>query len=230
MAKPAKTRRRTRSRRKAPARQAGLGRWLAAGAVLIAAILVYDNGGLSPLGAMLRSEVSGSMTAKALPGQRAIEKTAAKGLPDRAKEKPVALAVPTPGERPAEEITAAAPAFTGTWYVCASRKDNCIIDAQTILHRGKRIRIADIEAPVSRTARCDEERSRAYSAQMRLRELLNEGDFTLAAWTGKTPQAAKEDYRVLTRKGRSLGAELVRGGFARPNDGRPTPWCGSARS
>jgi len=61
---------------------------------------------------------------------------------------------------------------------------------------------------------------------VRLVELLNAGPFTLA------PHARERDrygrlLRVVVRRGRSVGAQLVAEGLAEPWRGRRSGWCGT---
>lgn len=107
-----------------------------------------------------------------------------------------------------------------------SGRVTCIVDGDTIWYRGTKIRIADIDTPeVSRPA-CAREARLGDAATARMRALLNEGAFTLAA----NPQGRKTDrygraLRVAMRDGESLGMTLVREGLAEKWGGPRRNWC-----
>ncbi len=194
-----------------------MGLWYAAGVAVIAGVLLHDNRHrleefLDP--ASLRRPVAAQSAARKPEASR---QTARVDNPARV--------VPKPAERTDEQARMEEPAFTGTWYFCASRKDNCIVDSDTIIFHGEKIRIADVDTPQTKRAKCEDERKRGFYAQQRLRELLNEGGFTLASWPGRRQDAQGEKLRVILRNGRSIGEQLVAEGLARPPAGAARSWC-----
>jgi len=101
-----------------------------------------------------------------------------------------------------------------------------VIDGDTFIHAGTRIRIADIDTPELH-GRCPQETALAARATRRMSALLAAGPFDLHP----TPDGRDEDrygrkLRIVTRGGRSLGDMLVAEGLARTWTGRREPWCG----
>jgi endonuclease YncB( thermonuclease family) len=101
-----------------------------------------------------------------------------------------------------------------------------VIDGDTFVHGGKRIRIADIDTPEVH-GRCAEETALAARAMRRLDALLAQGAFEL----NPLPNGRDEDrygrkLRIVTRGGWSIGDVLVAEGLARTWTGRREPWCG----
>lgn len=225
MAKASSRRRKRGTNRKVS--RGGMAPWYLAAIVLVAGTAAYDHW----------EEVA------KLPGGREIvtllsqpaKKTEAASAPARLKEhtgaiarKP-ALTVPAPMERPAEQPAEqpAPPAADGvTFYFCGIRHDNCVIDGDTFLFNGERILIADIDAPETKLAKCDEERSRGAHAKARLRELLNAGRFTLADSAAGFADTEAGKRRLVMRNGRSLGDLLLAEGLVRKRASQPLSWCG----
>jgi len=103
--------------------------------------------------------------------------------------------------------------------------ENCVVDGDTIWLQGEKIRIADIDTPETHPARCAHEALLGEKATLRLRDLLNQGRFSV-----QPIQRDRDHYgrklRILERDGQSLGLILVREGLARPyQGGRRAPWC-----
>jgi endonuclease YncB( thermonuclease family) len=101
-------------------------------------------------------------------------------------------------------------------------RDNCVVDGDTFWLRGEKIRIADIDTPEVSEPQCAAEKALGDRATRRLLVLLNRGPFKL--------QGDKQDrhgrlLRVVARRGRSIGDQLVREGLARTWSGRREPWC-----
>ncbi|WP_203426977.1 thermonuclease family protein [Sinorhizobium sp. BG8] len=206
MGKVTKRKRRPRQRKKQSGKS--MMPWLACGALVIGGIFAYDSrGSIEKMFAPARLVPAVAITERKAPAKE----------PSRV--------IPKPDLRPVETARAAEPAFTGKWYFCASRTDNCILDGRTILYKGEKIRIADMDPPAVKEAKCDEERKRGFYAQQRLRVLLNEKSFTLASWPGEDKDREGRKLRVIMRDGRSVGEQLVREGFARPATGRHQSWC-----
>lgn len=207
VAKTGRTNRSKKRRSKQPARRS-MAPWYLAGLLVIAGAVTYDN----------RERLPDFATPPlpAITGKKTVQ----------AEKPPQALPRPKPAQRPSEQARSGEPPFTGTWYFCASRKDNCILDGNTIVMRGERIRIADVDTPRTKQAKCEDERKRGFYAQQRLRELLNQGKFTLASWPGRDQDADGEKLRVFVRDGRSIGQQLADEGLARPAENARQSWCG----
>ncbi|WEX76237.1 thermonuclease family protein [Sinorhizobium numidicum] len=227
MAKGSTKRRKRSTSRKAS--RGGMAPWYLAAAVIVGGIVAYDHRGQI-------HHLPGAPEVMALlsPAEKE-KKVRAVSVPVRPREhtgsiarKP-ALAPPAPIERPMDqpaEQPAARLADSSTFYFCGIRHDNCVIDGDTFLFNGERILIADIDAPETKRAKCDEERSRGSYAKTRLRELLNAGKFTLVASKDRAGDDEAGKPRLVVRDGRSLGDVLVAEGLVRKRIGRPFSWCG----
>lgn len=101
-----------------------------------------------------------------------------------------------------------------------------VIDGDTFVYAGVRIRIADIDTPEV-NGRCPYETALAARATARMRQLLAQGDFQLhPPPSGRDEDRYGRKLRIVTRDGRSLGDVLVAERLARTWSGRREPWCG----
>lgn len=117
--------------------------------------------------------------------------------------------------------------FAAAFAVCPpGPRTTCVVDGDTFWLDGEKVRIADINAPETHGAQCPAERVRGDAATARLVELLNAGPFTLAPYTRDRDRYGRL-LRVVVRRGRSVGAELVAEGLAEPWRGRRSSWCGA---
>ncbi|KQW27545.1 nuclease [Rhizobium sp. Root274] len=117
--------------------------------------------------------------------------------------------------------------FKGRFYFCGtSGLDNCVVDGDTFWFAKTRITLADITAPATDKAACQQERDRGFAAKVRLRELLNRGKFDIEVLKGQPLSAGASAMRVVTREGRSLGSILVSEGLAKPRLAPNQSWCG----
>ena len=213
MAKTAgRQKKRAGSKRAAPARRGGMMHWYLLGAAVVGGILYMDTRLPGP-----ETPASGIKTASIERKEKAVEREAVLARPkQRPAEKPVEQALPIP-----ETL----PAFSGKWFICTTQTDYCVLDGSTILYAGRKVRLADVDAPAIAQARCDAERLRGGDAKLRLREILNEGEVTLVAKGGASAKAGAAPHLVL-RGGRSVGQQLVREGLAKPWTGKHQSWCG----
>ena len=102
------------------------------------------------------------------------------------------------------------------------------IDGDTVEADGQRIRIANIDSPETRTAKCDAERRLGLVAKRRLAELLGGGDILLTPGDPQDGRVTDMHGRVLATlsvAGRDVGEILIEEGLARPWAGRREPWC-----
>ena len=106
-------------------------------------------------------------------------------------------------------------------------RTTCVVDGDTFWLDGEKVRIADINAPETHGAQCPQERARGDAATLRLIILLNEGPFTLEPYARDRDRYGRL-LRVVVRRGRSVGSELVAEGLAEPWRGRRSSWCGGA--
>ncbi|TCM17158.1 endonuclease YncB(thermonuclease family) [Novosphingobium sp. PhB165] len=102
----------------------------------------------------------------------------------------------------------------------------CVVDGDTIWYEGKKIRIADINAPETSTPSCPQEAALGARATARMTELLNQGPFSLEPWNdGRDTDRYGRQLRVITRGGHSLGLVLVDEGLAERWIGYRRNWC-----
>jgi micrococcal nuclease len=104
-------------------------------------------------------------------------------------------------------------------------RDNCVIDGDTFVLGGEKIRIADIDAPETGGAKCASEAELGGRATRRLRELLNAGPFELQGYQSRDRDRYGRRLRVVMRDGRSVGDTLIAEGLARRWNGKRRPWC-----
>ena len=133
--------------------------------------------------------------------------------------------LPCSGRMIASLLTLAA-----TFALCPQGpRTTCVVDGDTFWLAGEKIRIADINAPETHGAQCAAEQALGDAATRRLIVLLNAGPFALET-SGRERDRYGRALRVVTRRGRSLGADLVAEGLAEPWRGRRSSWCGLAPS
>lgn len=101
---------------------------------------------------------------------------------------------------------------------------NCVVDGDTFWFRGDKYRIADIDTPETHGPRCEAEGVLGGRATQRLQVLLNAGPFSLESGARDSDRYGRA-LRVVTRKGQSIGEQLVAEGLARSWDGSRHPWC-----
>ena len=119
-----------------------------------------------------------------------------------------------------------APALAAAFALCADGpRTTCVVDGDTFWLAGEKIRIADINAPETHGAACPASRRAAQAATRRLIALLNAGPFDLEAGPRDRDRYGRL-LRIVTRRGRSIGEELVAEGLAERWQGRRGDWCG----
>jgi len=118
------------------------------------------------------------------------------------------------------------PGSTGAFRLCAEqRRVNCVVDGDTVWHRGVKIRLADIDAPEVFSPQCAAEAALGRQATARLLELINAGPFEVVPIDRDADRYGRK-LRILARGGRSLGDILVAEGLAQRWDGARRGWCG----
>jgi endonuclease YncB( thermonuclease family) len=100
----------------------------------------------------------------------------------------------------------------------------CVVDGDTFWLDGTKIRIADINTPETSHPSCAAEAELGMKATRRQVELLNAGPFVLEVQGRETDRYGRA-LRVVTRKGKSLGAVLEAEGLAEHWTGRRGNWC-----
>lgn len=103
-----------------------------------------------------------------------------------------------------------------------------IIDGDTFVWRGEHIRIANIDAPELKGAKCDAERRLALVAKRRLEQMLASGQVRIAR--GDPADGRKRDRHgrtlaVISLDGQDVGSILIDEGLARPWIGKRRSWC-----
>ena len=117
--------------------------------------------------------------------------------------------------------------LAAAFALCApGPRNTCVVDGDTFWLQGEKVRIADINAPETHSAQCPIEQQLGDRATTRLIALLNAGPFDLAAYGSRDRDRYGRLLRVVTRRGRSLGGELVAEGLAETWKGRRSSWCG----
>jgi micrococcal nuclease len=101
---------------------------------------------------------------------------------------------------------------------------NCVVDGDTIWLQGRKIRIADIDAPETHGPRCSSEKALGDRATIRLQHLLNGGTVTLRPADRDTDRYGRL-LRFVLVDGESVGDVLVGEGLARWYAGHRRPWC-----
>ncbi|MEO3997158.1 thermonuclease family protein [Mesorhizobium sp. CAU 1732] len=104
------------------------------------------------------------------------------------------------------------------------------IDGDTIEIDSERIRIANIDAPEIRHAKCDAERRLGLVAKRRVIGLMDSGEVVVLRGdpdTGRIKDRYGRTLATISVGGRDVGAVLVEEGLARPWGGRREPWCDS---
>lgn len=102
----------------------------------------------------------------------------------------------------------------------------CLIDGDTIIYRGERIRVSDINTPETYRASCAYEQSLGDRAKQRMLQLINAGPFEIVRTGLRDRDVYDRKLRELHRNGQSLGMILVSEGLAEPWTGRRRDWCG----
>ncbi|ABC92335.1 hypothetical conserved protein [Rhizobium etli CFN 42] len=228
----------TRGRRKAPARGksrarsgGGLLPWAVIGIAAIGGIVAHDN--WKSLQPMLEREstpiVRETAEPRPVPRKDVPPKQVAVAAPTPRAAQPLPpAAIPTPVIQPVKAVPAPASpgaqqTATGAFGYCGQGAHiNCVGDGGIFWYKGEKIVIADMASPVADQARCDDERRVAFAAKLRLLALLNAGPFVIDAAGKAEPSGAP---RIVSRDGRSFGAQLIKEGLARKPGAAGGAWC-----
>ena len=96
----------------------------------------------------------------------------------------------------------------------------CVFSGDSFYLRGQMVRLADIDTPPRYASECPAASTLSWKSALRLRDLLNAGPFELALAGGGDPE-----LRLVTRNGKSLGAQLVSEGLAQEKAAGALNWC-----
>lgn len=241
---------RTASSRRAPAKRRkssrssaagqGLTQWVVILALVAGGIALYDSrqAVMKQVAPLLKDDRRTAARFEPKSDARAVKPESERSAAGVAKAPVPPAAVgtpktPVPDAKPATAVAAAAPNpaltgedFKGRFYYCGtSGLDNCVVDGDTFWFAKTRITLADIAAPATDKAACQQERDRGFAAKVRLRDLLNAGKFDIEVLKGQPLPAGSTVMRVVTRDGRSLGSILVSEGLAKPRLAPNQSWC-----
>ncbi|ANM12254.1 MULTISPECIES: hypothetical protein [unclassified Rhizobium] len=234
----------TRGRRRAPARGksktrssgGGLLPWAVIGIAAIGGIVAHDHWkSIEPMLPRQSAPIArdaaepGPFRKDVPPKQVALAAPTPKAAPPVKQSQLLPPAtIPTPTIQPVKAapspVSPAAPE-SGTvafGYCGQGAHINCVGDGGVFWYKGEKIVIADMASPAVDQARCDGERRVAFAAKSRLLGLLNAGPFTMNAAGKAEPSGAP---RVVSRDGRSFGAQLINEGLARKPGAAGGAWC-----
>jgi len=231
MAKTATRRRKSSARSKARGGGSALP-WTIIGVIAVGGIATYDN--WKSVKPMLATHAPASIVSRAAPVARS-EPARDPSPRQTASIAPVShmvppAAVPIPAKAPVVLEKAVpvslspAQAQTGKaafGYCGQGEHINCVADGGTFWYKGEKIAIADVVSPGIETARCDNEKRLGFAAKLRLLNILNSGSFAMnpAGQPGKGGVP-----HVVSRDGRSIGAQMINEGLAR-KPGANGAWC-----
>lgn len=103
-----------------------------------------------------------------------------------------------------------------------------VIDGDTFDIGDERVRIANIDAPETKSAKCDAERRLGEVVKRRLQELLSSPGFEMERGDPKSGRMKDRYGRTLATayvEGVDVGAILIEEELARPWRGKREPWC-----
>lgn len=103
-----------------------------------------------------------------------------------------------------------------------------VTDGDTVTIAGDRIRIANIDAPELRRAKCDAEHRLAEIAKTRMADLLRSGEIEVHVGDpkdGRTKDRHGRTLATITVDGKDVGEIMIAEGLARPWEGKRKPWC-----
>lgn len=152
------------------------------------------------------------------------------GFFDGARGPPVAVAAGSgvaaiAGSATGDFSSASTPSIRADFSLCHTGGGyNCVVDGDTIWLHATNIRLADIDAPETHEARCPAEQERGDRATLRLQQILNGGEVTLAAIDRDADRYGRK-LRVVEVGGASVGDTLVGEGLARWYAGGRRSWC-----
>lgn len=119
---------------------------------------------------------------------------------------------------------------SATFTPCGpGRGDACVIDGDTFKLGNRKVRIIGIDTP-ELNGQCAAERRLAAEAATRLRQLLNQGPFTMTGHIGELQDRYGRDLRTLTRERpdgsvQNIAADMRESGLARRYLGAKASWC-----
>jgi endonuclease YncB( thermonuclease family) len=131
-------------------------------------------------------------------------------------------------QKRAKDLAAAAEpepaAQTGSRRTTGGRNDGVtVIDGDTFVMGGQRIRVAGIDAPETHPARCGDEARLGLAATQKLSQLLSSGAVTMS---GTFHDKYGRDVRQVRVGGRDVAEIMIGAGLARSYDGaKRQPWC-----
>jgi micrococcal nuclease len=134
----------------------------------------------------------------------------------------MAIAVVTLGFSALTQPDGSAPVAQAPAFGDCDDSPDCVIDGETIRVGGETVKIAGMEAPRTRTARCADEEEAGVKAIGELRKLLNSGKVTTA---GEVRAPGGEVRTRVLVDGRDVGAAMVAAGVASEPGSVQGGWC-----
>lgn len=107
----------------------------------------------------------------------------------------------------------------------AARKLSCVVDGDTIWHRGVKMRLLDIDAPETSGAQCDREREIGKQATRKLQQLMARGYQVEDGGKKDRTSDRRSLVRLRLPDGRDAGKVLIREGLAQPWPNVGNRWC-----
>lgn len=101
----------------------------------------------------------------------------------------------------------------------------CVTDGDSFKLGSRKIRIAGIDAPELSNAQCPEEAALGVKARDRLRDLLNQGSFTMTAHRLRRTDQYDRELMAVERGGTDIGQQLIDEGLAHRYLGSKGSWC-----
>jgi len=105
------------------------------------------------------------------------------------------------------------------------RGNACVVDGDTFKLGKRKIRIAGIDAPEVRPARCTTEAELGERATSALQAWLNRGPFTMRGWAHRPLDRFGRELMTVTRGQSDAGKDLIRAGLAKAYSGSKAEWC-----
>lgn len=101
-------------------------------------------------------------------------------------------------------------------------RHNCVVDGDTIMFEGEKLRLQGIDTPEIFSPKCDYEYDLGLRARDELLAILNSNRFSV---TRGSQDGYGRTLAVINLESRTAGSVLVEKGLARKWTGRREPWC-----
>lgn len=102
---------------------------------------------------------------------------------------------------------------------------DCVVDGDTIVYGGERVRMIDYDTPEISEPRCASEYALGQRAKFRLLDILNSGTVEVRPYGARDIDKYGRKLRLVLVDGRSVGDTLISEGLAWPWEGHRHAWC-----